>query len=444
MRKFSNCLFLLFLLVGITGLAHAQNKSKALTSVIKAATEKTPSAFPRVRTPYISPVYSSTISQQIRSVGADATLSPQQQKMQFELEKLKQENLVLRELNIELKKSAVTNTIPTDAFIFQARETSDINTATNIFSGSIFSVIYNGQQEIYGVIATHSIAGRSTEKHALHKTFTAVIYKNGLQQLIPVEVVVASPQSMLDIALVKFPKEFEPLLVPYRLGKLTNEINLISKGFTGTLPTSIGNREILSCTPTSIRTTIPLGRNARPGLCGSAVLNNKNELVGIHTGSIYSQEGEHADIAYATPSYYLNNLVEAYHNNGKGTIPFILNDKKILDFAIEEYITYVSLFDTQKQLLWQLQVPSKFSYSKLQEALSKHPEAKFLQITTRQASWEENGYAFVENRSKQDQNPKTTYTYDLQQQELVSAMQSIYNPETRHKKTIRLFPLQEK
>ena len=422
------------------GAAMAQGKSKMITSAVKATTEKSVSGLKKV------PLETSLPKLKIVAPAAgtlrQAPVVPNMTKAAIleKLQELQQEVNSLRKANIELQASATSNAIPSDAYIFQSRETNDMSVRSNLFSGSVFSIEYNGKKEVYGVVAAHAIAGDPLEKYSLHKTFTAIIYKNGLQKLVPVEVVAVSPQSMLDIALVKFPAEIEPLLLPYRLGDITDEINLISKGFSGPVPTAVTNREIIACTPLSIRTTMPLERMARPGLCGSAVLNSKNELVGIHTGSIYSTAGEEADIAYATPSYYLKNLVEAYHNPGKGTFPFIVNGQKIADFAIEEYVTHLSLSDANNHMLWQLQVPSKLPYSKLQEALENYPQAKFLQITTRHASWTEDGYAFVENRTKTDRNKKTTYTYDLQEQKLLTAFQSVYNPTFRQRKTIKIYP----
>ncbi len=427
-------------MLAFQGVAHAQGKSKLITSTLKAATEKSVSGFSKGSLETVLPKMSpaASLPGTLRSKSAVPAIT--ENAIWEKLQELQQEVNSLRKANIELKASAVTNAIPSDAYIFQARETDDMNQHSNLFSGAVFSIDYQGKKEVYGVIATHAIAGDTMEKYSLHKTFTAIIYKNGLQKLVPVEVVAVSPQSMLDVALVKFPAEIEPLLLPYRLGTITDEISLISKGFSGPVPTAVSNREIIACTPLSIRTTMPLERMARPGLCGSAVLNSKNELVGIHTGSLYSTAGETADIAYATPAYYLKNLVEAYHNPGKGTFPFMLNGQKIADFAIEEYITHLSLLDAEKHMLWQLQVPFKLPYSKLQEALENYPQAKFLQLTTRHASWTEDGYAFVENRTKADRNKKTTYTYDLQEQKLLTAFQSVYNPTLRQRKTIKIYP----
>ena len=50
------------------------------------------------------------------------------------------------------------------------------------------------------------------------RRFNAVLYKKGVApQKFTAEIVAASPANMLDIALVKFPKDIEPLLQPYSI-----------------------------------------------------------------------------------------------------------------------------------------------------------------------------------------------------------------------------------
>lgn len=439
MKRYSLYIISLFILSGLCALpVRAQNRVKMLETTAKAAVSKAPSvpaaaAGSKISTSAASRMLGAGLSGAGRSLPAVSSSAAPASFSKSELARLAKENEQLRRLADQLQKKLSEHALPSDAYIFQARETGDA--PTNIFSGTVFSLPYKGKNEVYGVVATHSISSEPTEKLALHRKFTAIIYKNGLQHPIEVEIVAASPKSMLDIALVKFPADKEALLKPYSLGEITSDASLHSKGFAGLLATSIEERKVVACTPNSIRTTIPVARAERPGLCGSAVLNARNELVGIHTGSIINTK-EELDVAYATPAHYLNNLIEAYHNGGKANVPFVLNGQKITDLNIDEYITYVALTDTEQKIIWQLQVNSKFSYSKIQEAMAQNPQAKFLQVTTRRAAWTEDGYAFVENRGKADRGPKTTYVYDLLEQKLLRTTQSVYNPQTRKRQNI--------
>ena len=332
----------------------------------------------------------------------------------------------LQQENLRLKNILATEVIPKDAYIFQAVESPKAAaniSGTNIFSGTVVSIPYNGKNEIYGVIATHAIAVSSNEKDALHKTFTAIVYKNGLPHEATVEVVAYSPKSMLDMALVKFPKDIESLLAPYSISEATPYLdnNLLSKGFTHSSAAAIPERKVVGVTPISIRTTISMPAEKRPGLCGSAVLNDKGELVGIHTGSIHHTEDPGKDVAYATHAHYLYKLVEAYHNGGVAKVPFYFDDKPIFDMDIDEYLTAI------KNLTFE----SKFSYSKIKNAIADKPEGRYLQLTTRRAQWDKDGLALIEGRTSSDHSIKTTYVYDLKEQKLIKKRQTVYNPATR-------------
>lgn len=328
----------------------------------------------------------------------------------------------LQQENLRLKNILATEVIPKDAYIFQAVESPKAAaniSGTNIFSGTVVSIPYNGKNEIYGVIATHAIAVSSNEKDALHKTFTAIVYKNGLPHEATVEVVAYSPKSMLDMALVKFPKDIESLLAPYSISEATPYLdnNLLSKGFTHSSAAAIPERKVVGVTPISIRTTISMPAEKRPGLCGSAVLNDKGELVGIHTGSIHHTEAPGKDVAYATHAHYLYKLVEAYHNNGVAKVPFYFDDKPIFDMDIDEYLTAGSLLDENQKAI--------------KNAIADKPEGRYLQLTTRRAQWDKDGLALIEGRTSSDHSIKTTYVYDLKEQKLIKKRQTVYNPATR-------------
>lgn len=169
----------------------------------------------------------------------------------------------------------------------------------------------------------------------------------------------------------------------------------------------------------------------RPGLCGSAVLNDKGELVGIHTGSIHHTEDPGKDVAYATHAHYLYKLVEAYHNGGVAKVPFYFDDKPIFDMDIDEYLTAGSLLDENQKAIKNLTFESKFSYSKIKNAIADKPEGRYLQLTTRRAQWDKDGLALIEGRTSSDHSIKTTYVYDLKEQKLIKKRQTVYNPATR-------------
>ncbi len=347
----------------------------------------------------------------------------------------------IQELNAKLNEEINQALQPLFPGIFKAASVDMQYMAGNEFSGFIFSTVYKGKKEIYGAIATHSLA--ETEKELLpfslhQKFFATFLDRNGAERRVPVEVVAVSPKSMLDIALVKFPKEIEPLLVPYQLGSLEHENNLSSAGYSvdGFFP--VASRTVISKTPFSIRTDFPAPPKQRSGLCGSPIFNKKGEVVALHTGSTKNRQDPDSDRAYGTPSNYLNNLVKAYHQE-EATLPFYVNGQKIAEFGLNEYIFYVALADEGKNQIWQYWVPFKFSYSKLLSALGQNPQAKFLIITTRNAAWSDNGFAFIEDKSIFYNGTETAYIYDLENQKLLLRKEYPFDKSNRSKNTSLLF-----
>ncbi len=296
------------------------------------------------------------------------------------------------------------------------------------FSGTVFEVEYNGQKEIYGAVATHIIPAAPNDLLGIPRYFVATVYLPGDPQPhhIPAEIVAVSPVNMLDIALVKFAKFGEQWLTPYKLGEITNETELHSVGFTHQGFVFIPKRKILATLPYSIRTTMPLRAGERSGLCGSPVLNAKNELVGIHTGS--SMDAPFEDIpafhsrSFVTPARYLKVLVDSYHNQGRGEMPFYIDDTHFINLNPDEYVVSYRLIGANRQTLTSEWINFRISHTRLESALQKNPQAKFLQLTTRKATWSTFGTALIENTAPDAHLPETVYLYDLQQHQLVRWM----------------------
>ena len=303
--------------------------------------------------------------------------------------------------------------IAPDEHIFQAVATDD---PTVHFSGTVFAVEYNGKKEIYGVIATHAIPSDEYDYMGISRHFTAVVYHKGKPVRIPAQVVASSPVSMLDISLVKFQSDKESLLKPLSLGTTQEGDVLYTIGFAQGVFQYIPNRQVLVNSPFSIRTTIPLPRGKRSGLCGSPLLNEKNELVGIHTGSMFDQT---RDYSFATPARYLRDLVAAYHNKGLSKIAFYVDEDIAIRLNSDEYVTSVMLLDEFSHALAEENISFRFSHSKISEMLKQFPQAKFLKLTTKAVYWTPNGKALLVTRDWLDDTPSKTYFYDLKEDKQV-------------------------
>lgn len=334
------------------------------------------------------------------------------QALEQSVQSLRKKNTLLK---IQLKQ--VTSQTALLRATFQAVKVEDI--PTNTFSGTVFKTIYNGEEEIFGVVAAHSI-GKSAADKSLQRHFTANIFDGENVVEVPAEIVQLSSPSMLDIALVKFSPEAEALFHPLSISEVPVAFNeaLSSQGFAGNADVNIPGRNVTQITPLSLRTRMPYAREDRPGLCGSAVVNARQELVGIHTGSLYDKFDARFDTGYATNASFLHTLVEAYHNGGQAAFPLILNGQKIVDLNVDEYISYMTFYDKEGKVVWQKQFDSKFPYTSIKETFEIY-NPHSITITTRRAVWNpENPEMILENHTSPYDQTKVTYKYNFETKEL--------------------------
>ena len=151
-------------------------------------------------------------------------------------------------------------------------------------------------------------------------------------------------------------------------------------------------------------------------MCGSPVLNEREELIGIHIGSFSkTQENEYS---FVTPASYLKILVEAYHHGGQAAVPFYIDTKRWLHLNIDEYITYSALYNSFGKVEWEKNVSYRFSHRELQKALLEHPDATLLKIETQRIKWSAEETALL-LFPKEAVSPSSVYLYDLQQNKLI-------------------------
>ena len=282
------------------------------------------------------------------------------------------------------------------------------------FTGTLFQIEYQGQSELYGVIATHAMADNGWNL-VLDRKFMAEVYINGQWKQIPAEVVQLSAPPMLDMALVKFSPQDSDLLNGFSLA--TQGVSVGDRIQTIGLPRQttvyIPSRTVTEVAPLSLRAPIQGPRENRLGLCGGAVANEQDELVGIYTGS--RPNGPETDTGYATDVRFLTKLVEAYHNGGKAFIPLELNGQRITDLRIDEYIYAIYFLDETLNVLDELNFYGRFSHRKVNQVLQNNPNIRYVELDTAYVSW-----------GKRNPNKLNLFTlarrmqYDLQKQRMVA------------------------
>ena len=299
--------------------------------------------------------------------------------------------------------------------IFQARENT--SGPTNLFSGTVFQTEYNGKKEVYVAVAAHAL---ESGRYVLGKEFIGDVYVgDGKFKQVRMKIVQPSAPSMLDVA-IGVPLEEVEGLRPFPLSreKFSPGNGAVSYGFAGQKVVVIPHRDYASQTPLCYRTTMPYPRDDRSGLCGSALLNGKGELLGIHTGSTLGKEGEGSDIGHTTNARLLNVLVDAYHHNGEGTFPLMLGGQKVLDLHVTSYISFIKLLDRDGKLLWQRGFESKFAYDQVNEKITALSPA-MVELTVRRVHWDPaSPDKLLEMRNSRD-HTRRTYRYDFQEKKIV-------------------------
>ena len=298
---------------------------------------------------------------------------------------------------------------------------------TGGFSVTAVRTNVNGQEEIFGVIASHVLPeSYYTFNASLKRVFHVQVKQlDGTVRLLEAEVVQISPRSMLDISLVKFSPQAQALVRPLSLSDEPARINepLFSYGHRAGIPDK-EERIVQNNSFISTRTDQNL-EGAREGFCGSPLLDIQGQVKAIHTGTRSAKNTE--DISYGTHAHFINLLVEAYHNQGQASYDLVIDGQNIAQLNVDEYISALYLFDETGKRVAQTNLEDKFSQSLLLKMLEENPQAAYLQITSRKAHWEtdKDGDSILkEDRSRNDKT-KRQHWYNLQTQQRESTRPDI-------------------
>ena len=288
------------------------------------------------------------------------------------------------------------------------------------YSGTVFKINYEGQEEIYGVIAAHVIVRNKQSPRFVHKKFSARVYTNGKFITIPAEIVQVGTPGMLDIALVKFRPEDEDLFEPLPISpqEIADGNKVRRQGFAVGKVMYMPERPLLYKNDLFFCTRIPnMGKLC--GTCGGAVVNEKNELVGIQIGvqtSILSD-----GIGYAAHAKFLEVLVAAYHNGGEALYPFELAGQTILSLRPDEYVSEIVLRTSDAKKIYRYDIDNKTEYTEIEKDI-QHYGARYIELTVRRVNWKHvrKDEVLMDHSDAVVGAHLRTYVYDLQSQKIVS------------------------
>ena len=212
------------------------------------------------------------------------------------------------------------------------------------FTPSVFFIeeMREGEKYLWGVTAAHvlDLLGEGTSLY--------VTTQSGISLNFPFEIAAKGNAGMADIALLRIKEDISDFVHPIPLAEDAPQSGdmLRSYGFFEGDFHIVPNRRVLLSSPGRIITSFEFGNHERAGACGGPLLNENNELVGIHCGSSKSKME-----SYAVPVSFLRDLIEAAHNNGSKTRDLVLNGQIIGQIDINEYIYSVMINRRGQNLL---------------------------------------------------------------------------------------------
>ena len=222
---------------------------------------------------------------------------------------------------------------------------------------------YQGQRYLWAVTAQHVADLIGPDIYA-HRTF-----EEGSTLRFPLKTAVKGNAGMADIALLEVPPELAELVRPISLAQQDAQPGdvLRSYGFFADDLRIVHNRRVLAVAPNRAITSFEFADYDRSGACGGPVLNENNEVVGVHVGSSSNKKE-----SYVVPVSWLKNLLYAAHHNGIYEQDLVLNGRTIGTINIDEYIYSLNVKRngaTVRSLVpWRMEF--QVDYSQLEKLLS--------------------------------------------------------------------------
>lgn len=199
------------------------------------------------------------------------------------------------------------------------------------FPASAFFIeeMFGGRKHIWGVTAAH-VADIMGPQASIYLTLP-----EGITLEYPVKFTVKGNAGMADIALFPVEGELAGLVRPIPLAQTPPgpQEKLRSYGYFDEAFHIVRNRAVLANTPGRLVTSFEFGAADRAGACGGPVLNESNELVGVHCGSSESKSQ-----SYAVPVAHVKDLLHAARHGGYRLRPLVINGQTVGQINVDEYI----------------------------------------------------------------------------------------------------------
>lgn len=196
--------------------------------------------------------------------------------------------------------------------------------------GTAFAIeeIYNGKKYTWGVTATHYGYRRPA------------VAKNRFS-CAPFSFVAQGNKHTNDVSIFPIPEQIASKLSALKLAPQSPAIGeeLFSLSFFDNQFQYTPNRKVLEKTSQRMVTSLDADPIIdREGECGSPLINEKGEVVGMIVGASYRR-----NLGFAVPVENIHQILQAYHQQGKLFTPVLINGQEILKLNITEAITRIAV-----------------------------------------------------------------------------------------------------
>ena len=159
---------------------------------------------------------------------------------------------------------------------------------------------------------------------------------SSLQRAFPIEVLAAGQRRYSDVAIFPLPAPLEEQVSALKLadtepqpGEEVSSYGYYNGGFQ-----ELHHRLVEGSTPARLVTSYEFGPSVEKiGACGGPVLNARDEVVGIHCGSLAYQNR-----SFAVPVAHIYRLLRAYYSQNAYAEPLVFNGQKIYDLKVNQAV----------------------------------------------------------------------------------------------------------
>ena len=197
-------------------------------------------------------------------------------------------------------------------------------------TGFVIEENYQGKKYLWGVTASHYLFQKPAIKAPQGKTTR-----------VPFEI--QGNVATNDISLFLIPENLADFVTPLHLADtpITVGDELYSAGYWNKHIHVDKSRKVQEITKTRVVTSLDIEpETIREGTCGSPVLNQAGEVVGMHCGNSAERQ-----LGYMIPVQNIRNALVAYHQNGLFLEELWFNGIDLGPIAINEQLVEVEVFE---------------------------------------------------------------------------------------------------